>query len=86
MGDSMPTITIHNLSEEVHRALEERAAKNGRTMEAEIREILEATVRPQQRVKLASMLAEIGREAGLTDEDCAAFEDVRRSMINPRQA
>lgn len=73
----MASIVIRNLSEETHRALKVRAAQHGRSTEAEIREILETTVRPAQRVKLGSMLAEIGREAGLTDEDCAVFEHVR---------
>jgi plasmid stability protein len=60
----MPAVTIRNLSEEAHRALKVRAARHGRSTEAEIRDILEAAVRPAQRVKLGSLLAEIGREAG----------------------
>jgi plasmid stability protein len=52
------------LSEEAHRALKVRAARHGRSTEAEIRDILEAAVRPAQRVRLGSLLAEIGREAG----------------------
>jgi len=60
----MPAVTIRNLSEEVHRALKVRAARHGRSTEAEIRDILEAAVRPPQRVKLGSLLAEIGRQAG----------------------
>jgi plasmid stability protein len=60
----MPAVTIRNLSEEVHRALKVRASRHGRSTEAEIRDILEAAVRPPQRVKLGSLLAEIGRQAG----------------------
>ena len=60
----MPAVTIRNLSEEAHRALKVRAAQHGRSTEAEIRDILESTVRPAQRVRLGSLLAEIGREAG----------------------
>lgn len=60
----MPAVTIRNLSEEAHRALKVRAARHGRSTEAEIRDILEAAVRPAQRVRLGSLLAEIGREAG----------------------
>lgn len=60
----MPAVTIRNLSEEAHRALKVRAARHGRSTEAEIRDILEAAVRPAQRVKLGSLLAEIGRQAG----------------------
>jgi hypothetical protein len=32
---------------------------------------------PPERVKLGSLLRQIGREAGLTDEDCKVFDDVR---------
>ena len=60
----MPAVTIRNLSEEAHRALKVRAARHGRSTEAEIRDILETAVRPAQRVKLGSLLAEIGRQAG----------------------
>lgn len=60
----MPAVTIRNLSEEAHRALKVRAARHGRSTEAEIRDILEAAVRPAERVRLGSLLAEIGREAG----------------------
>lgn len=60
----MPAVTIRNLSEEAHRALKVRAARHGRSTEAEIRDILESAVRPAQRVRLGSLLAEIGREAG----------------------
>lgn len=60
----MPAITVRNLPDEVHRALRVRAAMHGRSTEAEIRDILEAAVKPAGRVKLGSMLADIGRELG----------------------
>ena len=41
------------------------------------RDIVETAVKPQGRVKLGSLLAEIGCEAKLTDEEFAIFEDVR---------
>ena len=50
-----------------HRALRVRAAQHGRSTEAEIRLILEAAVKPEGRVKLGSLLAQIGREAGGVD-------------------
>jgi plasmid stability protein len=40
----MPTLTIRNLPEEVHRALRLRAAANGRSVEAEVRNVLAAAV------------------------------------------
>ncbi|TLY74601.1 MAG: plasmid stability protein [Gammaproteobacteria bacterium] len=52
---------------ETHRALRVRAAQHGRSTEAEIRLILEAAVKPEGRVKLGSLLAQIGREAGGVD-------------------
>ena len=73
----MANVTIRNLPDEVHRALRVRAATHGRSTEAEIRDILETTVRPPQRVKLGSLLAEIGREVGLTEEECEVFDEVR---------
>ncbi len=60
----MATITVRNLPDEVHRAVRLRAAQHGRSTEAEIRFILEAAVKPEQRVKLGSLLAEIGKEIG----------------------
>ena len=77
-------MTVRNLPDEVHRALRVRAAKHGRSMEAEVREILEATVAPEGRFKLGTLLAEIGRQAGLTDEEAAVFDNVRdKSPIRP---
>lgn len=73
----MRSITIRNVPDEVHRAIRVRAANNGRSAEAEIREILASAVKPEARVKLGSMLAEIGRQARLTDEEFAVFENLR---------
>lgn len=42
----MATLTIRNLSDDVRQALRERAAKNNRSMEAEVRSILEAAALP----------------------------------------
>ncbi len=64
----MPNLTVRNLSEEVHRALRTRAARHGRSTEAEIRVILEETVRPPKRLKIGSEIRRIGREVGGIDE------------------
>jgi plasmid stability protein len=53
----MPAIVIRNLSPETHRALQIRAARHGRSTEAEARAILDEAVRPAARVKLGSALA-----------------------------
>ncbi len=73
----MPMLTVRNIPEEVHRALRVRAAQHGQSMEAEVREILESATTPQGRVKLGSLLAEMGRQARLTEEEFAVFEQVR---------
>jgi len=73
----MATVTVRNLPDEVHRALRVRAAMHGRSTEAEIREILETTVRPPERLRLGTALAELGRRAGLTNEDFDVLEHVR---------
>ena len=50
----MAAIVIRNLSPETHRALQARAARHGRSTEAEARTILDEAVRPTARVKLGS--------------------------------
>ena len=64
----MPNLTVRNLSEEVHRALRMRAARHGRSTEAEVRLIIEETVRPPKRLKIGSEIRRIGREVGGMDE------------------
>ena len=73
----MATVTVRNLPDEVHRALRVRAAIHGRSTEAEIREILEATVQPSERLRLGTALAALGRRVRLTEEDFSVFEQVR---------
>lgn len=63
----MASVTVRNLSDETHRALRVRAAMHGRSTEAEIRAILDNTVRPDNRIKLGSLLAKIGLEVGGVD-------------------
>ncbi len=57
----MSAVTIRNLPEETHRALKLRAAQHGRSTEAEIRDILEESVRPKVRPKIGSELAAFGQ-------------------------
>jgi plasmid stability protein len=74
----MAMITVRNLSDEVHRALRVRAAQHGRSTEAEVRDILETTVRPPERIQLGSLIASIVREAGgLTDEEAETINNLR---------
>ncbi|MDG5487773.1 hypothetical protein NYR55_03925 [Sphingomonas sp. BGYR3] len=75
--DQMPAVTIRNLSEETHRALKVRAAHHGRSAEAEMRDILEAAVRPANRIRIGSALSALSRDAGLTNADFEALEQTR---------
>ena len=70
----MATLTVRNLPEEVHCALRVRAAMHGRSTEAEVRYILEATVRPPDRLRMGTALAELGRRAGLASGDLSTIE------------
>jgi antitoxin FitA len=76
----MPALTVRNLSEETHRALRIRAARHGRSTEAEVRTILDDAVRPKEQIKLGSMLAAIAREMGGVDLD------IRRDPTPPNPA
>lgn len=69
----MAMLTVRNLPDEVHRALRSRAARHGRSTEAEVRAILEEAVKAPERVKLGSLLAQIGQEVGLTDEEAESL-------------
>ena len=70
----MAILTIRNVPAEVHRALRVRAAAHGRSTEAEIRDILENSVMPEQRLRMGDALAVIGQRAGLKDQDFVVFE------------
>ena len=81
----MAILTVRNLPDDVHRALRVRAARHGRSTEAEVREILATAVKPEKRVRLGDALAALGRKVGLTNEDFAVFEKVRdRTPAKPQ--
>lgn len=63
----MASISMRNLPDETYRALKLRATMAGRSTEAEIRLILNQTIQPKQRVKLGSLLTQIGQEIGGVD-------------------
>lgn len=79
----MAMLTVRNLPDEVHRALRLRAARHGRSTEAEVRTILEEAVKPQGRLKLGSWLADIGRQVRLTNEEIALINQRDRSLPRP---
>ncbi|MDR1581368.1 MAG: Arc family DNA-binding protein [Synergistaceae bacterium] len=70
----MPVLIVRNVPDEIHRALRVRAAANGHSMEAEIREILKNTLKPERRIKMGDALAELGSRLGLTNDDFAIIE------------
>lgn len=73
----MAAVTVRNLPDETLRALKLRAAKGGRSTEAEIREILADAVRSP--VGLGSALASIGKHHGGVKLEISA----KRSAVRP---
>jgi len=67
-------LTVRNLPDDVHRSLRVRAARNGRSTEAEVRSILSEVAKPECRIRMGDALASLGRKAGLTDEDIAFLD------------
>ena len=62
----MAAVVIRNLPEATHRALKQRAKRHGRSTEAEIRDILVRTVKPEEGIleNLGDALLTIGRRYG----------------------
>lgn len=79
----MKNVTIRNLSDEVHRAIRQRAVAHGRSTEAEIRAILTDAVQPAERVKLGTRLTEIWCDDPLTDEEHAQLNNRDRTPAEP---
>jgi len=73
----MPSITVRNVPDEVHQGLRARASKHGRSAESEIRDILAKAVLPEGRVKLGSLLADMGKSARLSASDEEALSCLR---------
>ena len=61
----MATMTVRNLPDETARALKARAARAGRSTEAEVREILNSAVQPP--VGMGTALAALGKRVGGAD-------------------
>ena len=73
----MSMLTVRNIPDDVHRALKARAAKHGRSTEAEVRDILALAVKPDTRVRLGDALGALSRQIGLTNEDIDALDQTR---------
>jgi antitoxin FitA len=65
----MASLNVRNLSEATHRALRVQAARHGRSMEAEVRAILDDALGRRKRPGLGSLLAAIGRDFHGVDLD-----------------
>jgi plasmid stability protein len=70
----MVMFTVRNLPNEVHRALRVRAAQNGHSTEAEVREILAVAVKPESRLLLGDALATLSYKIGFTNEDLKVLQ------------
>ena len=73
----MAKLNISGISESLFQALEACAAKHGHSVETEALLILESWGRGGEPGKLGSLLAEIGKDARLTDEEFAVFDQLR---------
>lgn len=61
----MATITVRGLDDEVKASIEERARRNGRSMEAEVRTVLEESIEKAPRADgLGSRIRELFADAG----------------------
>lgn len=76
----MAILTVRNVPDEIHRALRRRADRNGKSMESEIRDILNRALKLESGIKIGDALAAIGRRSELTNDDFEMFEKARCEM------
>jgi antitoxin FitA len=77
----MANLIVRGIDESLVQALKNRAAKHGRSAEAEHREILASALRRPRKRRLAEVLAaipEVGR-----DEDFSRIEDAAEAQRVP---
>ena len=73
----MATLTIHDLPDTVHQALSARADRNGRSLDAELQEILEKGAERPPKRETGAALVELCKGMALTEEEAAIFASVR---------
>jgi len=73
----MAMMTVRNIPDEIYRGLRVQAAMHGQSAEAEMRSILEGAIKNRNRIKLGSLLLEIGKQARLTDDEFSIISQVR---------
>lgn len=71
------------MPDEIYRALQARAMYHGRSTELEVRAILEEVVLLEERTKLGTLLHDIGRQANLSEEELANFDQRDRTPAEP---
>ena len=81
----MARLTVRDLPDDVRDRLRLRAAANGRSTEAEVRAILTDAVapEPEEGIELGTLLARIGRDFELTDEEYELINDRDHSPAEP---
>jgi plasmid stability protein len=80
----MATLTIRDLDEDLRASLRVRAARHGRSMEAEVREILrDALARPASPERLGSRVRQRFADLGGVDLDLPARTDPPRAAPLP---
>ena len=78
----MPAVTVRNIPDVTHRALRLRAAKSGRSTEAEIRYILEeAVLPPQGRLKVGDAIHALAMKHGGFELEIPPRTDMPRSAV-----
>lgn len=77
----MTTIVVRNLDEGVKQRLRVRAAKHGRSMEAEVRSILEESVRERENFAVAIM--ETFAKYGGVELDIPPRTEMLRDVVFP---
>ena len=75
----MAIVTLRGISTELSRALRHRASANKRSVEAEIKAILEQAALPQSRVRIGTELAALGQDFGGVDLDTRRASEPARS-------
>ena len=73
----MSTMIIKSIPDKVHAVLRARAKRHNRSLDAEVRAILEEATRPEARLKMGDALAAMSRGIGLNNEDFALFARTR---------
>ena len=76
----MLAIILCNLSEKLFRVLKFRAAQHNRSVEAEMRVILKAAMRPSGRLRTGTALSTMSRTIGLANADVEALEQARDTL------